>query len=798
MIFRPCVRGGLAVGLVLALAGPVHAVIKNVDEADDICPSTDDPCFISEEVEIDSGSTIDFGTREVRVIAGGEVNVGSGAVEFLCGGFRADVGDEVAIRARTAGQGGGLIGMEVRRRCSNDSGRTCLRDSQCVGGQCDVGDADVTINGRIAAQGSNNRGPGFIAITAAGDIAINGPVNLNFGGREDDGGVFLMESTDGAVSIGGKVEALGGADSTGGEVNLTAARDVSVDDTIDVTGGDFDGGSVDVDAGRDVLINADLLASSASGQGFGGTVTFVADRDLLLAPGVTISTGGHEDSESVCGDGGEQTYDAARNMILGDGALLQSNAPRPDCIGGLILIAAGGDLNAAATVEATAVGSDGGGGLIEVQVDGTAGFVGTAVLDVTGRGSGAGSIEIDAGVALVFNGTAEGTAGNDGSAALVSLSSFGDVSLGGRVSVAGTAPAGSLNGLVEVTGCEVTVETGAVIDNQGAGGENQFIGRERITVAVGATITADAAAGLNRFTHRTGTDPPVLGGVITPAPTVATDPQLAACSMCGDGAVDDGETCDDGNLVPGDGCNEVCQDEGCIADTPGYPAVALCDDGLDCTDDACDGDAHECTHAFSCNDGLDCTQDGCDLQTGECSHVANNGLCNDGNGCTTDICNVNSGCLNIDNTNPCNDGLDCTDDDECADGTCEGSSVCVEPEVCSVSTGQCEDPTGGLCGNSIIDLGEQCDDGDILWDTGEFCNATCFMLGCGDPDDSGSIVATDALITLNVAVSLTECDECVCNVDSSGGPTPVTASDALRVLNVAVGGDLELACPPCP
>ena len=68
-------------------------------------------------------------------------------------------------------------------------------------------------------------------------------------------------------------------------------------------------------------------------------------------------------------------------------------------------------------------------------------------------------------------------------------------------------------------------------------------------------------------------------------------------------------------------------------------------------------------------------------------------------------------------------------------------------------------------------------------------------LACGDPDDSGTVNATDALVTLRVAVGIEDCDLCVCNVDSVGGFA--SASDALRVLNAAVGLPVGLDCPPC-
>lgn len=48
-------------------------------------------------------------------------------------------------------------------------------------------------------------------------------------------------------------------------------------------------------------------------------------------------------------------------------------------------------------------------------------------------------------------------------------------------------------------------------------------------------------------------------------------PQAHACGCCGNGVLDEGEQCDDGNRVNGDGCSSECEvecgGEGC---TPGY------------------------------------------------------------------------------------------------------------------------------------------------------------------------------------------------------------------------------------
>jgi cysteine-rich repeat protein len=101
----------------------------------------------------------------------------------------------------------------------------------------------------------------------------------------------------------------------------------------------------------------------------------------------------------------------------------------------------------------------------------------------------------------------------------------------------------------------------------------------------------------------------------------------------------------------------------------------------------------------------------------------------------------------------------------------------------------------GPCGNGLLDDGEQCDDGDPQFSRGDACGPTCQWVACADPDASGAVNASDALVVLRVAVALESCDPCVCNVDASAGP--IGASDALRTLSVAVGLPVTLTCPSC-
>jgi cysteine-rich repeat protein len=68
-------------------------------------------------------------------------------------------------------------------------------------------------------------------------------------------------------------------------------------------------------------------------------------------------------------------------------------------------------------------------------------------------------------------------------------------------------------------------------------------------------------------------------------------------ATCGNGTIDDGETCDDGNRVAGDGCNPTCtSDERCGNGT--LDRGESCDDGSNESGDGCDPACrleHDCT-----------------------------------------------------------------------------------------------------------------------------------------------------------------------------------------------------------
>jgi len=139
---------------------------------------------------------------------------------------------------------------------------------------------------------------------------------------------------------------------------------------------------------------------------------------------------------------------------------------------------------------------------------------------------------------------------------------------------------------------------------------------------------------------------------------------------CGDGILQTGEECDDGNTADGDCCSAGCQYEA---------AGSLCDDGQFCTaGEVCDG-AGACGDGqpIDCGDGIACTDDACDEANATCVHTPNDTHCaDDGLFCTgLEFCDPTNDCSST--GNPCDAGTTCNEDT----ATCDPAPVIVDLDI---------------------------------------------------------------------------------------------------------------------
>jgi cysteine-rich repeat protein len=183
-------------------------------------------------------------------------------------------------------------------------------------------------------------------------------------------------------------------------------------------------------------------------------------------------------------------------------------------------------------------------------------------------------------------------------------------------------------------------------------------------------------------------------------------------TICGNGALEAGEICDDGNTSGGDGCAADCLsiDPGWQCRVPGKRCIPLCGDGVLNGSEACDdgnalsGDG--CSSTCQLEPGSDCSTPGKPCIRSICGDgkLDPNELCD----CGTDPTHLPSGCA-------ASNGVFYGDGKGC-------SLTCTKEPVCKDASGKTQACTVA-CGDNRIDPGEDCDDGNLV--NGDGCSSTC-------------------------------------------------------------------------
>ncbi|MCM2325574.1 MAG: MopE-related protein [Candidatus Woesearchaeota archaeon] len=208
---------------------------------------------------------------------------------------------------------------------------------------------------------------------------------------------------------------------------------------------------------------------------------------------------------------------------------------------------------------------------------------------------------------------------------------------------------------------------------------------------------------------------------------------------CGNGNVENGEECDDGNGYSFDGCSNDCILTFCGDSTVQGPDsegfYEECDDGNSINTDACIinpaknymcksakcGDGYK-RSSEECDDGNANNNDACIIDPAK-NYLCKLAKCGDGYETAGEECddgnaNNNDACLNSCMDALCGDNLIWIGRETCDEGTLNG-----QPNHCSQS---CQGITTPVCGNSIVEAGEECDkDNSANYLCNNLCKKTC-------------------------------------------------------------------------
>lgn len=465
----------------------------------------------------------------------------SSPIEVTAGGCTFDLGGRaLTIQKRFQMIGSGFIKMQNASDITLTSTGELKARGDFVKPQgfiIEGGTISLTSSGGITHRGAldvTGDGAGIIELNAAGTIqvlsgsVIRGTGLSSFNGvdaRFADGGILRIKSSAGSITVDGPVDMSGQGNAAGGDVTLRAARNITVTQPIDASGGSSGGGSVEIVAGDNVALDHPITVDSRSGGGDGGEINVAAGEDSLggIAAGGTVTID----------DGSLSLQGSTASGFGGDGGDLDVGARGQLFVGGAVPIHAGAGLDYAGSGGTISLRSGSGTPHVPGLLDGDLVFDAPIVARSGASGGFGGQLTAESGRDLAIS-SAIDLGGKDGGGT-ASLTASDDFDFSGRITADATSATG-LGGTVAADACTISVDPMAHLEVAGhTDGGITLTGGNHLTVSTSSVVEAGTGGPIALVTRTVASGNPDTGGSVAqfdPTPTVLADPTLPGCGLC--------------------------------------------------------------------------------------------------------------------------------------------------------------------------------------------------------------------------------------------------------------------------
>lgn len=293
--------------------------------ADDLCPPTTDPCVLSAAATVDSDSTLDFGTRTLRLAPGAVVTwstnltvkaatcdfqqgstvregpspQGSGFLELQCGSTTL-AGKLTTIGAGVLITGDGPHAFSGQLVAKGDQVGVIAIDSYGSPG-------NITVSGKILAKSKIGTPPGEFRLNSNfGNIQVTETAKIKLQGAVADPFTefFSAIAGTGSLTIGGTIDAT--AKTGAYAFNLEANGDVTIDAKAKVKAKAKEtGAEIAINSqGGAVTVAGKVLAPAKQVTNHGARLRVCASGDVLIRPKAVLDSSSGSDGSIVVGAGG--------------------------------------------------------------------------------------------------------------------------------------------------------------------------------------------------------------------------------------------------------------------------------------------------------------------------------------------------------------------------------------------------------------------------------------------------------------------------------------------------------------